>query len=485
MPNQAVCRQSLIKNPKQIRLQKVANLFVRRRFDNIMKSTATVLLVLSLVANVFLLSQKLKKTEIVPESKADTQPIEEAKNASGGTSTESKPLNSASLRNAITFDWQQVESEDYQDYIANLRSIGCPEETIRDIIKADVDKLYDSKLDELKPEKKPFEYWKTGNTWMASMQPDMASLEEQNALKSEKRSVLKALLGEEYEPETDWLGAMAGFNPFDQMLDFLSPTKKAEVMETYQKFAAKQSELAMNGAMDQEDMKALQDIQKERDLALAQLLTPEEKRDFDLRMSDTAMMLRAQLTGFEPTKEEFEQIFELKKAFDDEHGGIYGMAMQNQEDRQAYQTAQNEYEDGLKSILGEERYGDYKMGQDYNYKGLQKTSERYGADPETAKELYHSIKTAQVTAQEIRNNANLDQAQKREMLQGIRGETEALLVDSFGQEGFEKYSKENYARWLDRLDQGFTDEAIMDEAMMQRYGLEAPATEATTEAIAE
>ena len=39
------------------------------------------------------------------------------------------------------FDWNAVESDDYKKYIANLRAIGCPEETIRDIITADVNKL--------------------------------------------------------------------------------------------------------------------------------------------------------------------------------------------------------------------------------------------------------------------------------------------------------------------------------------------------------
>jgi hypothetical protein len=37
------------------------------------------------------------------------------------------------------FQWSQIESADYPSYIANLRAIGCPEQTIRDIITADVD----------------------------------------------------------------------------------------------------------------------------------------------------------------------------------------------------------------------------------------------------------------------------------------------------------------------------------------------------------
>src|SRR5262245_12164353 len=36
------------------------------------------------------------------------------------------------------FQWSHIESQDYRTYIANLRSIGCPGQTIRDIIVADV-----------------------------------------------------------------------------------------------------------------------------------------------------------------------------------------------------------------------------------------------------------------------------------------------------------------------------------------------------------
>lgn len=40
------------------------------------------------------------------------------------------------------FRWSQIESTNYLVYIGNLRRIGCPEQTIRDVISADVDTLY-------------------------------------------------------------------------------------------------------------------------------------------------------------------------------------------------------------------------------------------------------------------------------------------------------------------------------------------------------
>src|SRR5207245_8995891 len=44
-----------------------------------------------------------------------------------------------------------IESSDYRAYVANLRGIGCPERTIRDLIVADVHDLYVSRREALEP----------------------------------------------------------------------------------------------------------------------------------------------------------------------------------------------------------------------------------------------------------------------------------------------------------------------------------------------
>src|SRR5688572_8376134 len=67
---------------------------------------------------------------------------------------------SATNSDAKRFDWKSVESADYQTYLANLRAAGCPEETIRDIIRADLTKLYDEKKRAVRKESPKFEYWK-------------------------------------------------------------------------------------------------------------------------------------------------------------------------------------------------------------------------------------------------------------------------------------------------------------------------------------
>src|SRR5688572_7701969 len=91
------------------------------------------------------------------------------------------------------FDWRVVESEDYKKYISNLRSIGCPEETIRDIIIADVNKLFEQRKREVTGTTNRFEFWKTGNFFSDMFNEE--KLNKHRELAKEKRALLKELLG--------------------------------------------------------------------------------------------------------------------------------------------------------------------------------------------------------------------------------------------------------------------------------------------------
>src|SRR5213080_1641483 len=92
------------------------------------------------------------------------------------------------------FSWQEVESDDYPTYIANLREIGCPEQTIRDIIIADVNALYARKraTEIVTPEQ---QWWRN--------EPDtnivLAASAKSRELDQERRELLTRLLGSNWE----------------------------------------------------------------------------------------------------------------------------------------------------------------------------------------------------------------------------------------------------------------------------------------------
>src|SRR4051812_46962608 len=90
--------------------------------------------------------------------------------------------------------WSHVESPDYSVYIANLRSIGCPEQTIRDIIIADVNALYARRraTEILTPQQE----W-----WRSEPNPQVVKLaaDKTLALDKERRALLVKLLGPDWE----------------------------------------------------------------------------------------------------------------------------------------------------------------------------------------------------------------------------------------------------------------------------------------------
>jgi hypothetical protein len=68
------------------------------------------------------------------------------------------------------FHWSQIESTDYRTYVANLRSIGCPEQTIRDIIATDLHTVYAAQLGRLASEGKGAEYQSVRNAESTALQ---------------------------------------------------------------------------------------------------------------------------------------------------------------------------------------------------------------------------------------------------------------------------------------------------------------------------
>src|SRR5262245_35073792 len=66
------------------------------------------------------------------------------------------------------FSWAQIESEDYRSYIARLRAIGCPDQTIVDIIIADLDKVLAPKVSMASGHRKNLQYWQSEEEELAN-----------------------------------------------------------------------------------------------------------------------------------------------------------------------------------------------------------------------------------------------------------------------------------------------------------------------------
>ena len=110
-------------------------------------------------------------------------------------------------------------------FVKNLRAVGCPEQTIRDIITSEVNRLYGHRrLDEVVYPN--YQWWRT--------EPDPAVVAEANAklqeLEAERRGVLTSLLGQGWDqPNNEVIAAEGGITLYRPDLGDLSPALKEAV----------------------------------------------------------------------------------------------------------------------------------------------------------------------------------------------------------------------------------------------------------------
>src|SRR6185436_834746 len=97
--------------------------------------------------------------------------------------------------------WSYIESTNYQTYIGNLRAIGCPEETVRDIIITDISKLFARRRAALRAQTQPYKFWQAGDALQNDYGSNPDLQRRLQELDREQRTLVKQLLGVDYRTE--------------------------------------------------------------------------------------------------------------------------------------------------------------------------------------------------------------------------------------------------------------------------------------------
>jgi hypothetical protein len=321
------------------------------------------------------------------------------------------------------FNWQSVEADDYEVYIANLRAIGCPEETIQDIVIADVFKLFEEKKRQLRATAAPIPYWKTNSRFRGDLQFDAAELDRKICQPvNQERDALLRTLG------IDVAAAKMPASKLDArelLLDFLSKEKRRHVVELYRRIDEERQSLTG-------DELRRRYITFQDDLRVKELLTPEEAFQYDLRFSNTANTMRHSLQGFDPTETEFIEIFKLRKVFSD--------ALASGLPSEKASAAEDALNEQLKNLLGEARFQDYDRTTDFGFQQIWKVTERLGKPTSTAIAAFETQRAAMGKAYELRQS-NMDKDQLKATLDSLRTATEESLQSILGPEAWEEHSR--------------------------------------------
>ncbi len=337
-----------------------------------------------------------------------------------------------------TLDWNSIEASDYAAYIANLRAIGCPAETIRDIIVADVNTLFAKRRTELRS-KQDIQWWR------AQKDPETALTEEKQftALDTERRDLLSRLLG------PDWDAAEKAQQREENsvvltgsVLGALSAETKAAVREITERGAKLQEEYtaaAEKGGKPVDEAEIWKLRRQTRD-ELAKVLTPAQLEEYLLRYSQVATNIRDELGYLSATPEEFRAIFRARDAFDMQIHTDY--AGDDQVKQQARAQLEQQREIALKQALGVQRYEEYKLNQDAGYRDTYGALQSVGAPVEQTRTVFQINQASQQEIEHIRAQQGLDEERQKSLIAAAEQDRDKTLRGLLGDDIFNRYQTE-------------------------------------------
>lgn len=378
------------------------------------------LLVLCLTGNGLLATAVVRKT--FHPSPAVNPPVKKVLTASPEPSAAQNDVPATAIPAGLEdFQWSQLTSPDYFVYIARLRAFSTPEPEVREIIYGLVEATYRPKRGALRPTRKTGaeKFWERRQLFGDS-DPEMTKPQRQQMrmLNDEESNLLESLFGDDFYEQmakdegNDWMVKNYAFIPEELR-------KKVQDIERRMNEEKQEIYADYDGAIDQESQAELTNIEKKYNDELAQILTPEQLLEWNLRHSDTSSKLKYDLSAFDPTEDEFRAIFKYK---------------------------QSPNEDELAQVIGTNRLAEYKLEQDYNYRNL--------IDSGVAKESVFKLdemKTQAVdAANKIRSDQSLSADERSAALSALRTETQNSINDLLGAKPAKRYTSQG-GRWLNNI----------------------------------
>lgn len=318
------------------------------------------------------------------------------------------------------FSWSQLESSDFQQYMANLRGIGCPEETIRDLVIAEVNKLYAPKFAALMAQTQHYDYWKA-----ASKKSRDGLAKELQALRTEKRELLKTLVGVDGDPSEQWARVTADELVGLGRFSFLSAEKQKLVQEILGKYD-----------LNDGDTKRTREKRREE---LAQVLTPEELYQFDLRDSNASESVRNRFGSADLSEDEYKKLFDLRKAYEDAVGAVADFG--DPEKARKRSEARKLLEEAYKNALGEDRLKEVMRQQDPGWQSLTQVGQQFNLDAQTLSRAYDFQLAAGEQMRKLFAEANLPREQRREAVDLINKELQQNLAGALGESAYQEFRK--------------------------------------------
>jgi hypothetical protein len=333
------------------------------------------------------------------------------------------------------FTWEQIESTNYVIFVKNLRAVGCPEQTIRDIILAEVNRIYTRRrLEEV--DYPNYQWWRS--------EPEtsvvQAASDKLEAIEADRRRVLDLLLGPGWDRKNNEViaagggitltGPILGDLPLYMKNAVLTIAARAQLkIEAYQAEQTRQNKPV--------DPMLMVRLREEPLLQLASVLSPAQYEEYALRYSPGAQQLRDQMRSMELSRNQFHDLFNAISSINGQpvfyYDGTDSVLLRQRQQLRAQSDAI------IKTTLGEAVYAAYQLNQDPLYRSSKATAEQLGVPEASVQSIYEINRATQSELDRIRKDPNMTSDEKVEALSQTQVEQQQSLQQILGPEAFERW----------------------------------------------
>ncbi len=342
------------------------------------------------------------------------------------------------------FHWRQVESTNYDEYVANLRAIGCPEKTIRDIILADVEKHYQAA--QLTLSRAQERFWSGGRQRRLAERARATSF---RALDEEKKELIRRLLGIEWVTDQNLFRrddfeeqALARF-----ILGPLPEETFRRVLAIIEKNESQQDEIRTraSGIMTDQDTADLKARRQALKKELSEVLTPEQLDEMCARGSAIEPFGGSTLVdAMELTPVEARQIALARFRTEDSSRVFdFGEAEENSDPA----AREMQFTNAVAGLLGPKRFEEFQRAQDDEFQTLFKLGKANGLPKETAIKVYDIRQLTVDEVAHVRQDSTLDESARRQRFEEMQSALQKEVPGLLGAKAYGEYLRHDGA-WI-------------------------------------
>jgi hypothetical protein len=188
--------------------------------------------------------------------------------------------------------WAAIESADLRRFIANLRALGCPEQTIRDIVALRICRAFRDRLLELEAASERAWNFTRYRDWREGSERNR----QQRELRNEMMYTLESAFGEGWPALS---ASLLGWpERWPDPMESLSAAKRRELRALDLRYDELKHELELKGStgrLDAEEAAQLRELEQQKQADLAALLSPQELQDYLYHKSPAADYVRQNL----------------------------------------------------------------------------------------------------------------------------------------------------------------------------------------------